>query len=64
MFLKVYHKLMELYPHVTMDLVLQKGVGQEDICPDATFVGSEHEIDENQCQNMISLKHLKQKSAV
>jgi hypothetical protein len=46
MFLKVYHKLMELYPHVTMDLVLQKGVGQEDICPDATFVGSEHEIDE------------------
>lgn len=46
MFLKIYDKLCEMYPDILIDLVLQKGVGQEAICPDAVFVGSENEIDE------------------
>lgn len=38
MFLNPYDKLRELYPHIHFDLAVQKGLGFDEITPDAKFI--------------------------
>lgn len=45
MFVKPFNELRRLFPDIEIDLLLQKGMGQEAVFPGAVFVGGESEAE-------------------